>query len=94
MTLLTFLILLVIAAIAGGIAQAIVGYSVGGCVISAIIGLIGAYLGYWLAGVFNLPLILNITINGQTFPFVWSIIGAIILVFFISLFNRPVRARR
>lgn len=94
MDLITFIILLVIAAVAGAVAQAIVGYSVGGCVISAVIGLVGAYLGYWLAGVFHLPPILNITINGITFPFVWAILGAIILVLFISLFTGRGYGRR
>ena len=49
MTLMGFLILLLIAAICGGIGQAIAGYDLGGCLVSIIVGFIGAYIGLWLA---------------------------------------------
>jgi uncharacterized membrane protein YeaQ/YmgE (transglycosylase-associated protein family) len=49
MSLIGFLILLVIAALAGTLGQSLAGYSVGGCLISAVVGFIGAYLGMWIA---------------------------------------------
>ena len=52
MTLFGFLILLLIAAICGGIGQAIAGYDLGGCLVSIVVGFIGALvLGvlWWLS---------------------------------------------
>jgi uncharacterized membrane protein YeaQ/YmgE (transglycosylase-associated protein family) len=82
------LVLLVIAAICGAVAQALVGYSVGGCLISAVIGVVGAFLGHWLAGQLGLPIVLGINIDGQPFPIVWSIVGSVILVAIAALFTR------
>jgi uncharacterized membrane protein YeaQ/YmgE (transglycosylase-associated protein family) len=78
----------VIAANCGAIGQAIVGYSVGGCLLSSIIGLVGAFLGSWLATQLNLPELLAINIDGQPFPIFWSIAGSAILVGIASLFSR------
>ena len=48
MTLMGFLILLLIAAICGGIGQALAGYDLGGCLVSIIVGvvIIDLFLGY------------------------------------------------
>jgi uncharacterized membrane protein YeaQ/YmgE (transglycosylase-associated protein family) len=88
MSILGFLLLLVIAAICGAIAQAIVGYSLGGCVVSTVLGAIGAYIGYWIATAFGLPLFWTVNIDGTQFPIIWSILGAIIFVAIVSLFSR------
>jgi uncharacterized membrane protein YeaQ/YmgE (transglycosylase-associated protein family) len=88
MSILGILLLLVIAAICGAIAQAIVGYSAGGCLVSIILGAVGAYIGYWIASAFNLPLLWTVNIEGTQFPIVWSIIGAVIFVAIVSLFTR------
>lgn len=88
MSVLGLLVLLVIAAICGAIGQAIVGYSAGGCLLSSIIGLVGAYLGSWLAAQLNLPVLLAINIDGQPFPVIWSIAGSAILVGIAALFTR------
>jgi uncharacterized membrane protein YeaQ/YmgE (transglycosylase-associated protein family) len=85
MTPLGFLVLLLIAAISGAIAQAIVGYSVGGCLLSSVVGIIGALFGYWLARQLSLPLILTINVQGQPFPIIWSIIGASLFVGVMAL---------
>jgi len=92
MTILDFLLLLLVAAICGAIAQALVGVSVGGCLVSAIVGFIGALIGLWLARELSLPEVLTIHIGNQSFPVVWSIIGSALLLFIISLFSR--RRRR
>ena len=47
MTIIDFLLLLVVAAICGIIAQAIVGISMGGCLDSAVVGFVGALVGVW-----------------------------------------------
>ena len=46
MTLVGLLVLLLIAAICGGIGQSLAGYSLGGCLVSIVVGFIGAWIGY------------------------------------------------
>ena len=62
MGLVELLILLVIAGICGVIAEWVVGFSPGGFVVSIVVGLIGAYLGSWLAGVLGLPPVLSVVV--------------------------------
>lgn len=88
MTLSGFLLLLLIAGICGSVAQALVGYSHGGCLVSIVLGLIGAVLGTWLARKVGMDEILAVSVGGQTFPIVWSIIGAALFVAILS-FLRP-----
>jgi uncharacterized membrane protein YeaQ/YmgE (transglycosylase-associated protein family) len=88
MSLIGLLILLIIAAIAGSIGQALAGYSLGGCLVSIVVGFIGAFLGMWLAQSLNLPELFTINVEGQPFPLVWSIIGSAILTLIIGLLTR------
>lgn len=88
MTLIGLLILLVIAGIVGGLGQTISGYSFGGCLMSIVVGFIGAWLGIWLAGQLGLPEIFSINIEGETFPIVWGIIGSAILSLILGLLTR------
>jgi len=88
MTLIDFLILGVIAAICGVIGQSLAGYSVGGCLVSSVIGFIGALIGTWLAQKLGLPELLTITIGGHTLPILWSISGSAILVAGLSILRR------
>lgn len=88
MTLVGFLVLLVIAAIAGALGQAISGYSIGGCLGSIIIGFLGAWLGVWLAGQFGLPEFFTLVVDGRPFPVVWAVIGAAILSLLFGLIFR------
>src|SRR3979409_1861015 len=76
MTLFGFLVLLLIAAICGSIGQSLAGYSLGGCVVSIVVGFIGAYLGLWIAGRLRLPEIFTISIEGKPFPVIWAVIGS------------------
>ncbi len=76
MTFFGFLLLLLIAAICGGIGQSISGYSFGGCLISAGVGFVGAIIGKWIASELGLPELWTIEISGSPFPIIWSIIGA------------------
>lgn len=80
MTIGEFLILLVVAGICGSLAQAMVGYSHGGCLVSIALGFIGALLGTWLARLAGLPEFLTLRIGDQGFPVIWSIIGAALFV--------------
>lgn len=88
MTLLGFIVLALIAAIAGALGQAITGFSVGGCLMSSIIGFVGALIGSWLSSQLGLPELLTINIQGQPFPIVWAIIGAAILTAILGVISR------
>jgi len=88
MTILGLIILLVIAAVAGMLGQALAGYSLGGCVISAVVGFIGAFLGMWLARQFGLPEPLPISVDGETFPIFWSIVGSALFAAVLGLISR------
>jgi uncharacterized membrane protein YeaQ/YmgE (transglycosylase-associated protein family) len=85
MTLTGILVLLLIAGIVGGLGQSISGYSFGGCLMSILVGFVGAYLGIWLARQLGLPEIFTVTIQGQAFPIVWGIIGSAILSLILGL---------
>jgi len=66
----------------------------GGFLVSIIIGVIGAYLGTWIARQLNLPPILTLQINQIAFPVVWAVIGALVLVAVLSLLRGPRRFYR
>ena len=80
MTIGELLILLLVAGICGALAQSIVGYSHGGCLVSIVLGFIGALLGTWLARLVGLPDLFTLRIGDQGFPVIWSIIGAAVFV--------------
>jgi uncharacterized membrane protein YeaQ/YmgE (transglycosylase-associated protein family) len=88
MSLIEFLLLLVVAGICGSIAQSLVGYSHGGCLVSIVLGFIGALLGLWLSRVLGLPELLSLRFGDQPFPVLWSIIGASLFVALLSLIAR------
>ena len=91
MTLTEWLILLAIAAICGSLGQFLVGYSVGGCLTSIVIGIVGAYLGLWLAREFGLPELFSLNIGNRDFPILWSIIGSALFAAGLGLISRGVR---
>lgn len=79
---------LIIAAICGAIGRAIAGEVRGGLAVSIALGFLGAMLGPWLAGQLGLPEPFAIHFDGQTFPILWSIVGATLCVALIHLFSR------
>jgi uncharacterized membrane protein YeaQ/YmgE (transglycosylase-associated protein family) len=85
MSLIGILILLVIAGIVGGLGQALAGYSVGGCLMSIVVGFVGAYVGIWLARQLGLPELFTISVEGEPFPVVWGVIGSAILSLILGL---------
>ena len=91
MTIIGFLVLLLVAAIAGSLGQAISGYSLGGCLASILVGFVGAYVGLWIARQFGLPEWLTINVQGESFPLVWSIIGSAV---FTAVLGFIFRSRR
>jgi len=88
MSLLDFIILLVVAGVAGSIGQAIAGFSRGGCLTSIALGFVGALIGVWLSRKLGLPELFMIHVGGTGFPIIWSIIGATLFVAVISLVSR------
>jgi uncharacterized membrane protein YeaQ/YmgE (transglycosylase-associated protein family) len=88
MSLVGLLLLILVGAICGAIAEVIVGYSPGGFLASVAIGFLGALIGTWLATRLGLPSLLPITIDGFTIEVLWAILGAIILLVVLSLFRR------
>lgn len=94
MTIMGFLVLLLIAAICGAIGQSLAGYDLGGCLVSIVVGFIGAYLGLWLAGKLGLPRLFEINIQGETFPVLWAIIGSAVFTLIMALLRRAFIGRR
>jgi uncharacterized membrane protein YeaQ/YmgE (transglycosylase-associated protein family) len=88
MTLVELLILLLVAGICGAIAQALAGYSRGGCLVAIALGFVGAVLGTWGARQLQLPELFTVTIGGQSFPIIWSIIGGALFAGLLGLFAR------
>ncbi len=79
--------LVIVAGICGSIAQSIVGCTRGGCLISIVLGFIGAVLGTWIARQAGLPEILTVRLGNERFPIVWSVIGAAVFVAVLGLIS-------
>jgi uncharacterized membrane protein YeaQ/YmgE (transglycosylase-associated protein family) len=92
MTPLEFILLLIVAGVCGSIAQSIAGYSHRGILISIALGFIGALLGSWLARSLGAGELFALRFGDQTFPLIWSIIGAVLFVAALHLL-RPGAAR-
>ena len=88
MTLVGVLLLILVGAVCGAIAQMIVGFSVGGLLASIVVGFLGALLGTWIAREIHLPSLLAVRIEGYSIDILWSILGAILLLLVLSLARR------
>ena len=89
MTLPGLIVLIVIAAICGAIGRALAGGGPrGGLFVSIVVGFVGALLGPWVAVQMKLPEPFMVHISGQSFPILWSIIGAALFVAIIHLVSR------
>ncbi|MEX0662534.1 MAG: GlsB/YeaQ/YmgE family stress response membrane protein [Balneolaceae bacterium] len=88
MTILEIILLLFIAGVCGSIGQSIAGYSRGGCIVSIVVGFIGAMLGSWLSVQLGMPELLNVNVGGNQFPIIWSILGSIVFVALVGLITR------
>ncbi len=93
MSLLELFILLLIAGVCGAIGQAIVGTS-RGFVVSIALGFLGALIGTWLARTLGLPELFALRIDETSFPILWSILGATLLLGVVVLVaGRPLGTR-
>jgi len=84
MTIIGFLLLVLVGAICGGVAEFIVGFRPGGFVTAAVVGFLGALTGGWIAAQLRFPSLLAVQIEGHSIEIVWSIIGAIVLLLTLS----------
>jgi uncharacterized membrane protein YeaQ/YmgE (transglycosylase-associated protein family) len=94
MTILGFLLLLLIGAICGAIAEVLVGYSPGGLLASIGVGFLGALLGGWIASAIGLPEILAVQVETVTIPILWAVLGAVILLAVLAALRRSFVRRR
>ena len=80
-------LLIVIAAICGAVGKALAGGARGGLIVSTALGFIGALIGPWIAHQLGLsePFVLHV--SGQSFPILWSIVGAALFVALLHLLS-------
>ena len=90
MTLIGFLVLLLIAAICGAIGQSLAGYDLGGCLVSIVVGFIGAWIGLWLSAKLGLPELFTVNIEGKPFPIIWAVIGSTLFTLVMALIRRAI----
>src|SRR5688572_5985113 len=88
MTITEILPLVLVAVIAANVRQVIYSYSLGGYLVSVIVGFIGAFFGIGIARLFGFPEMVPFIIRGETFPVMWSIIGSITLSWILSSITR------
>ena len=93
-TLLGFIVLIVLSAIVGFVAQKIVGFRRGGLIAAIGVGFVGALLGILLANGAGLPTILAVNLGGMTFPIAWALLGSILLVAVLGLITGRGRRHR
>lgn len=85
LTLPGLIVLIVIALICGAVGKALAGGARGGMIVSIALGFIGALLGPWVARQLGLSEPFTLHMSGQSFPIVWSIIGAALFVALLHL---------
>ena len=84
----SWIVLLIVAGVCGGIGKSIAGHGNGGCLASIALGFIGSFLGMWIADKLDLPKMFALNIGGKPFPILWSIIGSALFVAVLGLFSR------
>jgi uncharacterized membrane protein YeaQ/YmgE (transglycosylase-associated protein family) len=87
LTLPGLVVLILIAAICGAVGKALAGGGQGGLVASIALGFIGALLGPWVAHQLGLAEPYTLHVSGQSFPIVWSIVGAALFVALLHLIS-------
>jgi uncharacterized membrane protein YeaQ/YmgE (transglycosylase-associated protein family) len=81
------IVLVVIAAICGVVGKALAGGGRGGLLGAIALGFIGALIGPWVAHQLHLSEPFALHVGGQSFPIVWSIVGAALFVAFLHLMS-------
>lgn len=88
MTLLEVVVLIVMAAILGVISQKLLGYRLGGLIISIILGFIGAFAGREVGRHIPLGIQFNLQIGDVSFPVFWALAGALLATFVAGVFAK------
>jgi uncharacterized membrane protein YeaQ/YmgE (transglycosylase-associated protein family) len=91
MSIIEVAILIVVAGACGLVGQFLSGYSRGGCPISFVMALIGAFLGPLAAAGLGWREAFILPIGPVEFPVVSSVVGALILVLIVNLATRTRR---
>jgi len=89
MTITEVLPLLLIAVVAANLRQVIYSNSLGGYMVSVIVGFIGAFFGLGIARLFGFPELIPFIIRGETFPVIWSVVGSITLLWVLGSITHP-----
>jgi len=87
LTLPGLIVLIIIAAVCGAVGRAIAGGGPGGLIASVALGFIGALIGPWIARSLGLSEPFVLRVSGQSFPIVWSIVGAALCVAVLHLLS-------
>jgi len=87
------IVYLVIALLCGLMGQLVAGRSVGGYLVSTVVGLVGALLGGYIARTVEAPEPFNVVVGGKSIPIVWAIIGAALVTLVVAWGQRG-RANR
>jgi uncharacterized membrane protein YeaQ/YmgE (transglycosylase-associated protein family) len=82
------LILLAAVALCGVIGKFLVSRTAGGQLGSAVVGLIGAFVGIVLARSLHLPDLFTFRLAGYSFPILWLMAGWALFVAALRLFRR------
>lgn len=88
MTWVEFVLLLLVAGIAGAVGRGVAGDPRGGFLVSIALGFVGAVLGSWMATQMGLPEFLIVQVGGRPFPLVWAMLGAALFVAVIGVLQR------
>lgn len=86
--LISLLLCLVLAGGLGVLSQRILGFKMGGLLVSIFIGFVGAILGREMVGWFGLPEWVHLSIGGRSFPVMWCFIGALISTLIVGWIAR------
>jgi uncharacterized membrane protein YeaQ/YmgE (transglycosylase-associated protein family) len=76
MTPVSALVLLAIATLCAVIGSLLAGFTLRGCFISILAGFAGAWVGAWFAAQVHLPVLYVLTVRGESFAVIWSLLGA------------------
>ena len=81
------LVLILIAAVCGAVGKALAGGGRGGLLVSTALGFIGALVGPWLARQLGLSEPFMLKVGSESFPIIWSIVGAALFVAVLHLIS-------
>ena len=91
MSILEVAIYIAVAGVCGLFGQFLSGYSRGGCPVSFVMALVGAFLGPRVAAAMGWPEPLVLPIGAVAFPIVSSVVGALVLVLIVNLLTHKRR---